>query len=75
MVYSGTPITNRGEAISSDGLTWTKVGDGPVISRERFPIDGGAWDAALVAVGNRLEYLLEIGTDGKQTADFVASTP
>ena len=75
MLYSGTPITNRGEAISSDGLTWTKVGDGPVIDRGRFPVDGGAWDAALVSIGGRLEYLLEIGTDGKQTADFSAMTP
>jgi predicted GH43/DUF377 family glycosyl hydrolase len=75
MVYSGTPITNRGEAISSDGLTWTKVGDGPVISRDRFPIDGGSWDAALFTMGDHLEYLLEIGTDGSHTADFAATTP
>ena len=75
MIYSGAPITNRGEAMSPDGITWIKAGDGPVISRPQFPIDGGSWDAALFGVGGRLVYLLEIGTDGSHTADFAATTP
>jgi len=72
MLYSGVPITNRGEARSNDGLTWTKVGDGPAIDRSRFPVAGQSWDAALTVVDGKLAYLLEIGSASGTTSDYVA---
>jgi predicted GH43/DUF377 family glycosyl hydrolase len=62
MVYSGVDLTDRGVAVSSDGVTWERVGDAPSITALDFPVTGRAWDAALVHRDGRLTYYLEIGT-------------
>jgi predicted GH43/DUF377 family glycosyl hydrolase len=61
MVYAGLELTSRGVATSTDGVAWSKV-PGPAIDRAAFPVQGGAWDAALLYRGGELEYFLEIGT-------------
>lgn len=77
MVYSGTPITNRGLTWSGDGMTWEKAGSKPAITAEDFPITGGSCDAALVADGDELTYYLEIGNGSTMTEIFraVAQVP
>jgi predicted GH43/DUF377 family glycosyl hydrolase len=62
MIYAGGDLTDRGVAYSSDGITWTRDGELPAITRDDFPVDGRCWDAALVARDGRLDYYLEIGT-------------
>ena len=61
MVYAGTDLTDRGIATSTDGVTWTRLGDAPAITQDDFPVDGRAWDAALIARDGMLTYFLEIG--------------
>jgi hypothetical protein len=61
MVYSGGMLTDRGIATSEDGVTWTRIGDGPVITQDTFPVAGNAWDAALIHRDGELTYYLEIG--------------
>ena len=61
MVYAGTRLTDRGVAVSDDGVTWTRLGDGPAITTASFPVSGNAWDAALVERDGVLTYYLEIG--------------
>jgi predicted GH43/DUF377 family glycosyl hydrolase len=61
MLYSGLQLTDRGMAVSQDGIAWQKSGDAPVINRETFPVTGGAWDAALIHRGGELIYYLEVG--------------
>jgi len=62
MVYSGTDLTDRGVAFSTDGLTWERDGEAPAITMEDFPVDGRSWDAALIERDGVLTYYLEIGT-------------
>jgi predicted GH43/DUF377 family glycosyl hydrolase len=62
MIYSGADLTDRGLAFSSDGMTWTRDGELPVITQDDFPVDGRSWDAALVYRDGALDYYLEIGT-------------
>ena len=62
MVYSGTDLTDRGVAFSTDGITWERDGEAPAITMEGFPVDGRAWDAALTHRNGVLTYYLEIGT-------------
>ena len=62
MVYSGTDLTDRGVAFSTDGLTWQRDGEAPAITMEGFPVDGRSWDAALIERDGVLTYYLEIGT-------------
>jgi predicted GH43/DUF377 family glycosyl hydrolase len=62
MVYSGVDLTDRGVAFSADGVAWTRDGDVPAITQEGFPVDGRAWDAALIQRDGVLTYYLEIGT-------------
>lgn len=62
MLYSGVDLTDRGVAVSPDGVTWERVGDAPAITVLDFPVSGRAWDAALVHRDGRLTYYLEIGT-------------
>jgi predicted GH43/DUF377 family glycosyl hydrolase len=62
MVYSGTDLTDRGVAFSTDGLTWERDGEAPAITMEGFPVDGRSWDAALIERDGVLTYYLEIGT-------------
>ena len=62
MVYSGLRLTDRGLAWSDDGMTWRRDGDVPVITAESFPIEGKAWDAALIDRDGTLYYYLEIGS-------------
>ena len=64
MVYAGAVLTDRGVAISTDGVSWTRDGELPAISQETFPIAGRAWDAALIYRDGLLEYYLEIGGTG-----------
>ncbi len=64
MVYAGGRLTDRGLASSTDGISWERLGDGPVISAADFPVSGRAWDAALLYRAGRLHYWLEIGTTG-----------
>jgi predicted GH43/DUF377 family glycosyl hydrolase len=77
MVYAGGQLTDRGLAWSDDGLTWRRDGAGPVISQDRFPIQGKAWDAALTYRDNRLEYYLEIGSGSGSvgTNVYLATAP
>jgi predicted GH43/DUF377 family glycosyl hydrolase len=62
MVYSGTDLTDRGVAFSTNGITWERDGAAPAITMEGFPVDGRAWDAALIHRDGVLTYYLEIGT-------------
>ena len=62
MVYSGTDLTDRGVAFSTDGITWERDGAAPAITMDGFPVDGRAWDAALIHRDGVLTYYLEIGT-------------
>jgi predicted GH43/DUF377 family glycosyl hydrolase len=64
MIYAGGQLTDRGLAWSDDGITWRRDGDGPVIDQEDFPVDGRAWDAALLGRDGQLLYYLEIGSAG-----------
>ncbi len=79
MVYAGGRLTERGVAWSSDGVTWVRAGPDPAITASRFPIEGQAWDAALIRRGSTLEYFLEIGTAtgtaGTQVYRFTAELP
>ena len=84
MVYAGDDLTDRGVAWSADdGVTWRRDADRPAITQGNFPIDGRAWDAALVVRDGTLVYYLEIGTasgpEGTQvyraTAELPATTP
>lgn len=61
MVYSGSDLTDRGVAFSSDGVSWTRDGELPAITRDDFPVDGRCWDAALLNIDGTLHYYLEIG--------------
>jgi hypothetical protein len=61
MVYADTDLIDRGVATSADGVTWTRDGDAPVITRGDLPADGRAWDAALIERDGTLTYYLEIG--------------
>jgi predicted GH43/DUF377 family glycosyl hydrolase len=62
MVYAGGRLTDRGLAWSEDGVTWRRDGEEPVIDQDDFPIDGQAWDAALLYRDGALHYYLEIGS-------------
>jgi predicted GH43/DUF377 family glycosyl hydrolase len=62
MVYSGGQLTDRGLAWSDDGITWRRDGEAPVIDQDDFPVDGRAWDAALLERDGQLRYYLEIGS-------------
>jgi hypothetical protein len=77
MLYAGRRLTDRGLALSSDGLTWQRQGDAPAISAADFPVAGGAWDAALVYRDGALTYYLEIGggTPATGTQIFRATAP
>lgn len=71
MVYAGGRLTDRGLALSADGIRWQKVGDAPVITTETFPVSGRAWDAALVYRDGGLVYYLEIGSASTSTGTQV----
>ncbi len=77
MVYAGGRLTDRGLAWSDDGVAWRREGVGPVISADRFPIGGLAWDAALLYRGGALQYYLEIGAATGQggTNVYLARVP
>ena len=62
MVYAGNDLTDRGVALSADGVTWQRDGDLPAITAETFPVEGRAWDAAITYRDGVLTYYLEIGT-------------
>jgi predicted GH43/DUF377 family glycosyl hydrolase len=64
IVYAGADLTDRGLAWSTDGVTWQRDGDAPAITQDDFPVDGRAWDAALIYRDGALHYYLEIGTAG-----------
>jgi predicted GH43/DUF377 family glycosyl hydrolase len=71
MVYSGTLLDQRGVAFSTDGLSWDRDGETAAITDESFPVDGHAWDAALVHRDGRLTYYLEIGIATQATGTEV----
>ena len=71
MVYSGRRLTDRGLALSTDGVTWTRAGDAPVITQADFPVSGQCWDAALLYDSGTLTYYLEIGGGTKATGTAV----
>lgn len=77
MVYAGGRLTDRGLAWSTDGTDWQRDGGGPVISEDRFPIAGKAWDAALIYREGALAYYLEIGSasGAAGTNDYLATAP
>jgi predicted GH43/DUF377 family glycosyl hydrolase len=77
MVYSGSLLTSRGVAFSNDGVTWRRDGDAPAITDDDFPVDGGAWDAALIQRDGQLTYFLEIGvaTQAVGTEIYRATAP
>jgi predicted GH43/DUF377 family glycosyl hydrolase len=64
MVYAGGQLTDRGLAWSDDGITWRRDGDLPAIEQANYPINGRAWDAALIYRDGQLSYYLEIGGTG-----------
>jgi predicted GH43/DUF377 family glycosyl hydrolase len=61
MVYSGRDLTDRGIAFSTDGVSWQRDGDEPVITQADFPVEGRCWDATLLHRDGVLHYILEIG--------------
>ena len=71
MVYAGGRLTDRGLAWSTDGVTWRRDGDLPVIEATGYPIKGQAWDAALIERDGRLLYYLEIGSASGTTGTQV----
>ncbi len=71
MVYAGRRLTDRGLAWSSDGVTWTRAGDAPVITQADFPVSGQCWDAALLYDSKTLTYYLEIGGGTKDTGTAI----
>jgi hypothetical protein len=76
MVYSGRDLTDRGVAYSTDGVTWVRDGEAPVITLDDFPVDGRCWDAALLYRDGALHYILEIGAasaSGGGTELYLAS--
>jgi predicted GH43/DUF377 family glycosyl hydrolase len=79
MVYAGADLTDRGVAWSEDGVTWQRDGDAPVITQDDFPVEGRAWDAALLYRDGALHFYLEIGTasgtEGTQVYRAVAELP
>jgi predicted GH43/DUF377 family glycosyl hydrolase len=79
MVYAGGQLTDRGMAWSDDGVAWGRDGDVPAIEQDDFPVDGRAWDAALLERNGQLWYFLEIGaatgTGGTQIYLARASIP
>jgi predicted GH43/DUF377 family glycosyl hydrolase len=80
MVYAGDDLTDRGVAWSADvGATWRRDGDRPAITQGDFPIEGRAWDAAIVVREGTLIYYLEIGTasgpEGTQVYRATAELP
>ena len=76
MVYSGALLTDRGAAWSDDGVDWRRDGDRPTISKATFPTGTNAWDAALIAHDDSVDYLLEIGsTAGTKVYRAVADLP
>lgn len=80
MVYAGRTLIDRGLATSEDGVSWTRLGDGPAIVQADFPVpNADAWDAALVERDGVLTYYLEIGfasaSAGTQVHRAVAPVP
>jgi predicted GH43/DUF377 family glycosyl hydrolase len=77
IVYSGSDLTDRGVAFSDDGIAWERDGDAPAIQMEGYPVDGRAWDAALVHRDGVLTYYLEIGvaTASTGTEIYRATAP
>ena len=78
MVYSGALLTDRGVAWSNDGIEWRRDGERPAITKASFPTGTNAWDAALVARGDSVDYYLEIGSttgDGTKVYRAVAALP
>lgn len=79
MVYSGGRVSDRGLAWSDDGVEWRRDGEAPVITVDDLPIDGSAWDAALILVADHLIYFLEAGVTsapaGTQVYRFRATLP
>ncbi len=76
MVYSGADLTDRGVALSTDGVTWERDGDLPAITQDDFPVDGRCWDASLIYRDGSLHYILEIGSgsaSGGGTQLYLAS--
>jgi hypothetical protein len=71
MVYSGRQLTDRGLAWSTDGVTWSRAGDAPVITVDSFPVPGQCWDAALLSESGTLTYYLEIGGGTKDTGTAI----
>ena len=77
MVYSGALLTSRGVAFSDKGVAWRRDGDAPAITDDALPVDGGAWDAALIQRDGQLTYFLEIGvaTQAVGTEIYRATAP
>jgi len=79
MAYAGALLTDRGLAWSADGVAWARDGDAPAITQADFPVEGRAWDAALLYRDGELHYYLEIGTasgpDGTHIYRAVADLP
>jgi len=76
MVYAGAELTDRGLAWSDDGITWRRDGDLPAIEQAHYPVNGRAWDAALIFRDGQLTYYLEIGgTGGVGTSVYRATAP
>ncbi len=75
MVYAGKQLTDRGLALSADGVSWQRQGDAPAITRDDFPVTGQCWDGTLVSANGSLTYYLEIGggTPSTGTAIFRAT--
>lgn len=69
---------DRGLARSDDGVTWRRDGELSVMSQRDFPVLGEAWDAALIAREDALDYYLEIGIgrgDTPSTDVYLATAP
>lgn len=71
MVYAGATLDHRGVAFSRDGLTWARDGETAALTPSDFPVDGRAWDAALIHRDGVLTYYLEIGIATQETGTEV----
>jgi predicted GH43/DUF377 family glycosyl hydrolase len=78
MVYAGRDLTDRGLAQSSDGVSWERQGDAPVLTDADLVVAYNCWDAALVYRDGTLTYYLEIGgtgSSGTQVYRLTAELP
>lgn len=78
MIYSGRTITDRGLAVSDDGVNWTRVGDDPAMTKSDHPVaTSESWDSQMIERSGMLYLYLEVGfiSTGTGTQIYLATAP